>query len=378
MYYECPPRLVPDTLDNRRSGLWRYIDVLPVDDGQALSLGEGATPLLPCDRLGAAVRLPQLMAKIESQNPTGSFKDRLAAVAVSWALARGYPGIVVSSSGNAGASAAAYAAKAGLPCIVFATRNTPIAMKRFLSAFGAMIVTTETARGRWSLSRQVVQEWGWLPLSNASDPPVGSHPAGIEGYKTIAYELAEALGWRAPDAVVVPVAYGDSLSGMYLGFKELADAGLVQAIPRLIAVEAYPSLSLALAKGKPAPEYVEGQGSHAYSIATNIGTFQALRAIRFSGGTAVTISDGGALEAQSSLRRDEGLLVELSSAMAFAGVRALAASGDLCADDVVVMLLTSSGLKDMNLTLSGDRLPLVDHSLRSLVAVLKRRYGFVA
>ncbi|MBU6424343.1 MAG: pyridoxal-phosphate dependent enzyme [Chloroflexi bacterium] len=359
-------------------GLWRWADSLPVPASAAVSLGEGATPLVALARLGAEIGLADLRGKNESVEPTWSFKDRLATVAISWAKARGIGGIATSSSGNAGAAAAAYAAKAGLPCVVFTTRAFPGTMQRFMRSYGAMVVATPTAPDRWVLNRAVAGEWGWMAISNVVDPPVGSHPIAIEGCKTIAYEIAEDLGWSAPDAVVIPVAYGDALSGIARGFSEMLAAGLVRKIPRLIAVEAYPTLSRALAENAEAPVRVDASGSRAYSVATPRGTWQALRAVRSSKGTAVAVSDEEALAAQRDLREREGLLLELSSAMPLAAVRRLVASGDLSRSDSVVLLLTSSGLKDLEVTDAGGELPLAEPRLDDLRRVLKESYGFAA
>ena len=362
----------------RRAGLWRYSELLPASAAGAVTLGEGGTPLIGCPRLGDSIGLPGLMAKNESQNPTWSFKDRLASVAVSWARENGRRGIAISSSGNAGAAAAAYAARAGLPCIVFTTRAYPGGMQRFMRSYGAMVVAAPTGPDRWVLNRAVAREWGWLAMSNTADPPVGSHPSGIEGCKTIAYEIAQDLGWKSPDAVIIPVAYGDSIAGIHRGFKELLAAGLIERLPRLIAAETYPSLSGALEQNAAGPVATAGGTSQAFSVATPRGTYQALRAIRESEGTAVTVGDSETLQAHRLLAEREGLFVELSSAMPLAAARRMVQSGDLSETDTVVMLITSSGVKDSELTIPGDELPMVEPSLTQLQAVLKERFGFAA
>ncbi len=362
----------------QRPGLWRYADALPVPADAAISLGEGGTPLLDCRRAGEAIGLPDLLAKNESANPTWSFKDRLASVAVSWACSRGLPGIALSSSGNAGAAAAAYAARAGLPCLVLTTRAFPAGMQRFMRSFGAMVVAAPTGPDRWTLNRAAAREWGFLPVSNVTDPPVGSHPVAIEGCKTIAFEISQDLGWRPPDVVVVPVAYGDGLSGIHRGFQELRAAGVIDRLPRLVAVEAYPSLSGALAADAPGPVATRGSGSRAHSAAAPTGTFQALRALRESGGMAIAVGDTEIAEAHQLLREREGMFVEFSSAMPLAGVRRLVKMGKVAPDERVVLLVTSSGLKDADVTGPGGELPLADPTLQSLTNVLRDRYGFHA
>ena len=362
--------------ERRPPGVWRYAEALPVDPASALSLGEGGTPLVPIPKLGAKLGLPRLLVKNEAQNPTWSFKDRLASVAVSWAAANGRRGIAVSSSGNAGAAAAAYAARAGMPCVIFTTRSFPGTMQRFMRAYGAMVVATPTAPDRWMLNRAVAHEWDWLPVSNVADPPVGSHASGIAGHKTIAFEIAQDLGWQAPDAVILPVAYGDAMAGVYAGFAELMSGGVTDRLPRLIAAEAYPSLSAALSAGHEAPMYTEGTGSQAFSVATSRSTYQALRAIRATGGTSVAVPDETTLRWHRELREGEGLFVEFSSAMPLAAAERLCADGVLDGDDQVVALLTSSGLKDPEITLGAEELPSVQPDLEDLERVLKAVYGF--
>ena len=363
---------------NGARGVWRWDGALPLSADGAVSLGEGATALVRCDAIGADIGLPQLFVKNESQNPTWSFKDRLGTLAVSWARANGRRGIAISSSGNAGATAAAYAARAGLACIVFTTRSFPGPMLRLMRSYGAMVVAAPTGPDRWVLNRAVVEEWGFMPVSNLMNPPIGSHPVAIEGCKTIAYELVEDLGGEAPDVVVIPAAYGDSLSGIFRGFEDLVAAGRLDRLPRLVAVEAYPSLTRALAEDAATPPAVEGAGSLASSVATPQGTFQSLRALRASGGLAVAVSNEETERARTELREREGLLVEFSSALPFAAARKLAAEGHLSGAECVVALITSSGLKDPESMFEVDELPLAEPTLESLSRVLAEEYEFAA
>lgn len=334
--------------------------------------------MVACSKIGEAIDLPGLFAKNESLNPTWSFKDRLAAVAVSWARANGRPGIAISSSGNAGAAAAAYAARAGMPCVILTTRGYPGSMQRLMRSYGAMVVATPTGPDRWTLNRAIAREWGWLPMSNVTNPPVGSHPMGIEGYKSIAFEICEDLAWQPPDAVIVPVAYGDAIAGIHRGFKELLALGLIARLPRLIAAETYPTLTRAIAESAPGPISTEGGDSKAFSLGAPRGTYQALRAIRESEGAAAAITDEEAFWAHKELREKEGLFVELSSAYGVAAARRLRAEGTLTKDDRVVILVTSSGLKDSETTDVGEDLPLVEPQLTSLSTLLRKQFGFVA
>lgn len=362
----------------RPPGLWRYEECLPVAASSAVTLGEGGTPLLECPGLGTAIGLPRLMLKNESANPTWSFKDRLASVGVSWAKSMGRPGVVLSSSGNAGASAAAYAARAGLPCLILTTRSFPAGMRGLMTSYGAMVLATEAPRDRWTLNRAVAKEWGWLPLSNMADPPVGSHPVAAEGLKTIAFEIAQELDWQVPDAIIVPVAYGDGLAGIRRGFEELEDLGLCDRRPRLIAAEAYGSLMQALANGLESPVATGGAGSLAYSAAAPQSTYQALAALRSTGGTAIAVDNDEAIEAQRRAAHTEGLFIELSAALTIAAARKLVAAGELHAHDRVVLLITSGGLKDLGVGRSEFEIPVVAPTLPDLSAALERHFAFSA
>lgn len=373
--YGAPVRFEPR--DGVR-GVWRYQSALPLDGNGVVSLGEGATALVPCESIGAEIGLPRLLAKNESQNPTWSFKDRLGTLALSWARAQGRRGVAISSSGNAGATAAAYAARAGMPCIVFTTRSFPGPMLRFMRSFGAMVVAAPTATDRWVLNRAVTREWGFMPVSNLMNPPIGSHPVAVEGCKTIAYELVEDLGGEVPDAVIIPAAYGDSTSGIFRGFRDLLEAGVTDRMPRVVAVEAYPSLTQALAEDAETPPAVDGSGSLASSVATPQATYQSLRALRETGGAAVAVSNEETERARTELREREGLLVEFSAAMPLAAARKLAADGTLSPDDRVVLLVTSSGLKDPEAMNDHGEVPDAQPTLESLAGVLEEEYGFAA
>jgi threonine synthase len=363
--------------ERRRGGLWRFEELLPVPATAAVSLGEGGTPLLECSRAGAELGLPRLLYKDESQNPTWSFKDRLASVAVSWAATHGRPGVVVSSSGNAGASAAAYAARAGLPCIAFTAPAFSGTLQRVMRSYGALVVATPTPADRWELNRAVAREWGFLPVSNTTDPPVGSHPTAVEGCKTIACEIAEDLGWRPPDAVIVPTAFGDCLAGLHLGFEQLRAIGVVETVPRLFAAETGGSLERALEKERPMPVQTEMPDSRALSVGITRSTAQALRAIRATGGAAVAVGDDEILARRDSLRTREGLFAERSAALGLAAAARLRESGLLGEEDVVVTVGTSSGMKDLDMDEMGA-VPVVEPELGELETVLSAEYGYRA
>jgi threonine synthase len=369
--------VTPDTFGSATRGLWRFASLLPVQRARPVSLGEGATPLVHLDRLGQRLGLPRLYAKDESQNPTWSYKDRLCATAVTHAVETGARVITISSTGNHGASTAAYAARAGLPCVIFTLASVPETMKTLMQAYGAAVVACPTSESRWALMRQGIERFGWYPTSGFVNPPIGSNPWGVEGYKTIAYEVAEDLHWMAPDVVVVPSAYSDGLYGIWKGWTELQALGLVKHTPRMIAAEPFGPLAHALERGLQAPEPVDAPApSVAFSIASRYGTWQGLAALRESGGAGVRITDEGVLEAQRALAREEGLYVEPSSAAALTAVMQMVDRGALDAEQTIVVVLTSAGLKDPGA--SRAWLPLVptaDGDFDRLLTVLHDAYG---
>jgi threonine synthase len=368
--------LRPEALPTTPRGLWRYRAVLPVAAEHAVSLGEGATPLVPLTRLGRRLGLRRLFAKDESRNPTWSYKDRLCAVAVSHAVATGARVITISSTGNHGASTAAYAARAGRPCVIFTLASVPETMKTLMQAYGAAVVACPTAESRWRLMREAVERLGWYPTSGFVIPPIGSNPYGIEGYKTIAWEIAEDLGWAAPGVVMVPSAYSDGLYGIWKGWKELQALGLVKDVPRMIAAEPFGPLAHALERGLEAPEVVPGGASVAFSIASRYGTWQGLAALRESGGAGVRATDEGIAEAQRALGREEGLFVEPSSATALTAVMQLAARKALDPEQPVVVVLTSGGLKDPAASRTWlPPVPDAPEDLDGVLRVVREHYG---
>jgi threonine synthase len=332
-------------------GLWRYGDLLPVSESDAVTLGEGGSPLHPLNTIGRRLGLKNLFGKDETRNPTWSFKDRLACIAVSVAKKIGAPAIVSSSTGNAGAAAAAYAAKAGLPCIVFTAKGVVGPLVTQMRVYGATVVETASKADRWPLMQRAVRELGWFPTSPFFGPVVGSNPFGIEGYKTIAYEIAEQMQWQVPDCCVLPVCYGDALLGMWRGFEEMRSFGWTDRVPKMMAAEIYGSLGAALKSGSDAvPDMPQTHDTVAKSTTATRSTFQALHVLRRSGGMATTVSNESIMQWQQALASAEGFYVEPASAGTLAAVAQLTGSGHIKADDTVVALLTASGLKDPDAT----------------------------
>jgi threonine synthase len=330
----------PPGNNDRRGGIWRWRDSLPpLARGHEVTLGEGNTPLLVIDRAGRKVYL-----KDESQNPTWSHKDRLCAVAASHAASTGAKVTVVSSSGNHALSAAAYAARAGLPCVVITHEGMPAPVRSAVTAYGAHLVIVPGDR-RWDLVERSVHELGWYPFSNFTAPATGN-PVAVEGYKTIAFELAEQLGWKAPTSVIVPTGYAEALCGIWRGFKEMHTAGTIGTLPRMISVEPAVSAPLhnSLAQQLTDPAPVQGGKSLASSINVKVTSLHALMSIQESQGHALAVSETDILTAHHELAR-HGFYVENASATSFAGLAQAEASG-LDLGEHPVLISTSSGIKD--------------------------------
>ncbi|WP_406316779.1 pyridoxal-phosphate dependent enzyme [Streptosporangium sp. NBC_01639] len=363
---------LPDDPD--QPGLFRHRALLPLRQATpAVSLGEGGTPLVSLPRTAERLGLGALLVKDETRNPTWSYKDRLAAVAMTKAVELGVEAVVVASTGNHGAAVAAYAARADLPCVVLTVASVPSTMKTLMQVYGARVVALEHAPDRWRLMRELVEDRGWLPMSGHAAPPVGSISYGVDGYKTIAYELLADLG-RVPDYVVVPTAYADGLTGIWRGFADLVALGLADRMPVLVAAEPFGPHGTALAAGTDTVGPVPAGPSVAFSIASPYGTFQGLAALRATGGKAVPVPDDTRiLDAQGRIGREAGLYLEASSAITLVAVEELAAAGGLPADATVVIIGTSTGLKDVGATAATlPPVPVVEPTLAALDRELGR------
>lgn len=374
--YAGLPSLTRGDLRAEPRSMWRYAALLPATAAEAVSLGEGMTPLVRVDKLG----IGPLFLKDESRNPTWSFKDRLASAAVTMATKLGAKVIASSSSGNAGAATAAYAARAGLPCVIVTYQAAAGPMLTQMLAYGAMLVSVPESADRWRVVSAAVERFGWYPTTVYYGPAVGSNPFGIEGYKTIAYEIAEALDWTAPDWCAVPVCYGDALYGMWKGFEELRALGWIDRVPRFVAAEVSGSLSCAMDRDLEMPPVVERAApSLATSIGASQGTHQGVAALRASHGRSVAVGDADIMAWQKKLATVEGIYAEPSAVATLPAIERLRASGVIAKDASVVALLTATGLKD---TASSERVlrpaPQIEGSIDAAVRALKESYGFDA
>jgi len=360
--------------DGGGSGIWRFAPRLPiVPPEDRVTLGEGGTPLFQVSRLPEMPEGAGLWVKDESLNPTLSYKDRFMAAAMSRARHRGATVVAASSSGNGGASAAAYAARAGLRCVVFATAGIPAPPRRFVESVGAELIALPGTSARWNLLRATVMEWGWYPLTNFADPPNGSNLFGIGGYKTIAYEIVEDSVISQPDWIVVPLSMGDGLYGIWQGFVELKELGLIDRLPRMVAIEPAEAAPLAgsLAAGADHLEPVRMTPSVAYNVGSSRSTEQALAAIRAFDGIALAMPEAEILPLKAELAAECGIYAEASSTLALWGARRVLRTGQ-----TAVAIVTSSGLKDPDLELpDSDPLAPIPATLQALSEVLPEGFS---
>jgi threonine synthase len=325
----------------------RHREWLPeIPEGAVATLGEGDTPLLAAPKLSERVGA-DLYLKFEGMNPTASFKDRGMTVALSRAVAAGSQACVCASTGNTAASASAYAARAGISCFVVVPVGK-IALGKAVQvlAHGARIVQIEgNFDAALKLSRLAAEELGDVALVNSVNPD------RIEGQKTAAFEVSEALG-RPPDALALPVGNAGNITAYWKGFKEWCEAGFADVAPRMFGFQAEGAAPLVAGHDFENPETV----ASAIRIGAPASKRGALNAVRESGGLIESVTDEEILEAQRMLATLEGVFCEPASAAGVAGLLKLAREGRT-PDGMVVSVLTGHGLKDPDVILERTQLP---------------------
>ena len=348
-----------------RGGPWGFPASLPLaPDTEPLALGEGGTPVT---RLRKNPGETEVWIKNEGLNPTWSHKDRGMSVAVARAREQGKSTVIAASSGNAGAAAAAYAARAGLRCVVLTTTRIPLAVHALIASLGAVLIAYDDREARHQMLTEAVDSLGWAPVTFV-DPAVGGTPFGNEGYKSVAYECAQRFG-DDHAAIAVPTCRADLLSGLGRGYRELVKAGIVRRPPRLVAAEAATGAAFSKAwqmesRDQQERVRVERHDSPAFSIGNEYAHWQGLQELWNSNGWAVAVAEDRYLAEYRRVAREDGLFVEASAAVAVAAARDL--GKDI--EGRVLALVTSSGLKDPNLALSlaGD-VPVLEPGLQHLV-----------
>jgi threonine synthase len=340
--------LTRESLSGRRPDMWRYREVLPVEnDENIVSLGEGWTPLLRAQRLGKRVGVRELFIKDESQNPTQSFKARGMAAAVSMAKELGARKLAVPSAGNAAGALAAYAARAGLKCFIFMPRDTPRANVVECEQTGAHVTLMDgliTDCGA-EVGRRKEKE-GWFDVSTLKEP------YRVEGKKTLGYELAEQFNWQLPDVIIYPTGGGTGLIGMWKAFDEMEQLGWIDnRRPRMVTVQAAGCAPIVRAfdEGNRFADEFPNAATTASGLRVPkaIGDFLILDALRSSGGTAVAVTDEELIEATREIGSLEGVFCAPEGAACLPALRQLIETGEVRPHDRVVLFNTGSGVKYM-------------------------------
>lgn len=326
--------------------IWRYRDLLPVSDDAPVELGAGCTPLVRADRLAAELGLGELWIKDDTANPTGSFKDRVVSVALTKARQLGFKVAACASTGNLANSVAAHAARAGMASVVLVPRDLEAAKITMTAVYGGTLVAVDGTYDEVNrLCAELASEHPSWAFAN-----VNLRAYYAEGSKTLAFEIAEQLGWEAPDHVVCPVASGSQLTKVAKGFRELGTVGLLPEVPEVRISGAQAAgcspVATAFAAGADTIRPVKPSTiARSLSIGNPADGWYALQAVRQSGGALASVSDDEIRDAIGLLARTEGIFAETAGGVTVATLAKLAASGVVGRDERVVALVTGHGLK---------------------------------
>jgi threonine synthase len=334
---------------NRDRTIWRYKPLLPVAPASPEPpLRVGWTPLYPAPRLAERLGLRHVWVKDDGVNPTASLKDRASAVAVVKAQEARAEVITTASTGNAAAALAGLAASVGLPAVIFVPKSAPPAKIAQHLVYGARVLLVDgTYDDAFELTLKAAREFGWYNRNTAYNPYMS------EGKKTVALEVAEQMGWRAPDRVFVPVGDGCIIGGVHKGFKDLLALGWIDAVPKIMGVQAAGSAPLVDAFERDLAGR-EMTPVDAHSVADSIvaglprDRNKALAAARETGGAFLAVSDEEILDAIPTVAQATGVFCEPAAAAAYAGLVKAVDDGRVDPDERVVVLLTGSGLKDID------------------------------
>lgn len=354
--------VIPEDFARRRDDMWRYRELLPVEnESDIVSLGEGMTPLLPAERLGAHLGHTNLWIKDESQLPTGSFKARGLAMAVTMATSFGIEKIAMPTAGNAGGALAAYAARAGIDAYVFMPADTPRVNQFETVQFGAKVYRVN---GLISDCGKIVglgkEPMKWFDVSTLKEP------YRIEGKKTMGLELAEQFDWKLPDVIIYPTGGGTGLIGMWKAFNELRELGWLKSstMPRMVAVQS--DGCCPVVRAFDAGERFCSFFEHAQTIAKGlrvpaaVGDFMILDAVRESNGTAVAVSETSLPDWMHLSASLEGISTGPETAACVGAVESLSRSGWINWEERVVIF--NCGALQKNIELYDDSIPILDHT----------------
>ncbi|UCC45776.1 MAG: threonine synthase [Candidatus Zixiibacteriota bacterium] len=345
-YEAAAERMTKAVLAAREFTMWRYLEVLPVlDCDNVVNLGEGGTSLLPSTGIGPQLGLASLYFKDETTNPTGSFKARGLAMAVSRAKELGLDRLIIPTAGNAGSAVAAYAARAGLRCKVIAPKDVPEPFTVDCVYHGAEVELVEgSIKDCGTRAAQLVEDEGWFSVATLKEP------YRIEGKKTMGYELAEQFDFQLPDVIIYPTGGGTGLVGMWKAFDEMEKLGWIDGFrPRMVSVQAEGCAPIPRAFEQGIEHAAEWQNPSTVAaglkVPSAVGDFLMLRAIRESNGTAVAVSDDELMIWTKHLAAREGIFSSPEGGASVACLKKLVEFGFVKSTDKVVVFITGSGYK---------------------------------
>jgi threonine synthase len=341
---------------DRNLTIWRYRALLPIEASSPVPpLTVGWTPIYDCRSLAGPFGIKQILIKDDGRNPTGSFKDRPSALAVVKATEAGAGVVATASSGNAGSALAGMCASMGMRSVVFVPAHAPAAKVAQLQIYGAVVVLVDGSYDQaYDLCLQAASAYGWYQRST------GYNPFMSEGKKTAALEMAEQLNWDVPDKVFVAMGDGCIIGGLWKGFRELKQLGMIDRLPQMIGVQSENASALVDAVNR---DGIVREGA-AYTIADSINVgrprdaTKAVRAMRESGGLGVKVSDDEIIASIGQMAQATGIFAEPAAAAAFAGFAKMVDGGQVGANERVLLMLTGNGLKDVEAARNATKDPM--------------------
>ncbi len=357
--------------DRAEQSMWRYMEYLPVQGkGKRPKLRVGWSPFYRADHLAEVLGVKTLYVKDDGVNPTASLKDRASAMAVVKAEEAGAGIIACSSTGNAASSLAGNAAAAGFETYIFVPSRAPKGKVSQLMIFGAHVISVKSSyEDTFCLSEEAIARYGWYNRNAAINPFL------MEGKKTVALEIAEQLGWKMTDYVALSVGDGCTIAGVWKGFKDLYETGMIDRLPRLISVQAEGCcpLNRAIAENRPWEPMEENTLADSIAVGVPRNAEKALNAIRESNGVVVNVSDQEILDAAKLLGRTCGVFGEPAGVAGTAGVKKALELGLIPSDSSVVSIVTGNGLKDTPNAIRAAGEPTeIGPDMEELLAVMDR------
>jgi len=339
---------------NTNYTLWRFLPFLPVGDIRTIQpLKVGCTPLYNSLKLADHIRVKNVYLKDEGRNPTGSFKDRASAVGISLALQAGHHRVSCASTGNLASSVACFAASSGQEAAVFVPDKIPEAQISQILIYGARVIRLHgTYRDAMDICQRLSRKHNLYNLSCLN-------PYLVEGQKTIAFELCEQLGWEVPDRIFVSMGDGQTLYGIYKGFREFMAMGFIKSMPQFIGVQAQAASEIVdlFETGRMEPEQSGDTIAESIMISTPLHAQHAVQAVRDTGGLMLRVSDDEILNAMKLMASGAGVFAEPAAAAALAGAVRLGDDGSLDPHEQMVVISSGVGLKDISAAIRAGGTP---------------------